>query len=149
MASLLYIRGGVKDTRPRTQKNFEAKDRPSQGQGHSRKCSQKKRFSKKFFSNLKKKVFKNFFQAKKIFKNFFSDDFHLRKTKTDLRKFSARFLTLSNEISTVQKTVLSSSRGQGNFRGQGLQNVSSTTPPLLYIHHFAHRNSPISTKIPS
>ena len=65
-----------------------------------------------------------------------------RKTKM------ARFLAFSNKISTVQKIVLSSSRGQGNFRGpkakakdlrlrgQGLQNVSSMprtssrTPPL-------------------
>ena len=34
-----------------------------------------------------------------------------------VRKFSARFLAFSNEISSVQKIVLSSSRGQGNFRG--------------------------------
>ena len=34
-----------------------------------------------------------------------------------VRKFSVRFLAFSNEISTVQKIVLSSSRGQGNFRG--------------------------------
>ena len=34
-----------------------------------------------------------------------------------VRKFSARFLAFSNEISTVQKIVLSSSPGQGNFRG--------------------------------
>ena len=33
------------------------------------------------------------------------------------RKFSARFLAFSNEISTVQKIVLSSSWGLGNFRG--------------------------------
>ena len=41
----------------------------------------------------------------------------VRKTKKGVRKFSARFLAFSNEISTVQKIVLSSSRGQGNFRG--------------------------------
>ena len=108
--------------RPRTQKNFEAKDRPcrSQDQGprtQAQVFSKKKRFSKNFSSNLKKKVFKNFFQAKKVFKIFFSGDFYLRKTKKGLRKFSARFLSLSNKISTVQKIVLSSSRGQGNFRG--------------------------------
>ena len=33
------------------------------------------------------------------------------------RKFSARCLAFSNEASTVQKIVLYSSRGQGNFRG--------------------------------
>ena len=39
------------------------------------------------------------------------------ENKKGVRKFSARFLVFSNEISTVQKIVLSSSRGQGNFRG--------------------------------
>ena len=37
------------------------------------------------------------------------------ENKKGVRKFSARFLAFSNEISTVQKIVLSSSRGQGNF----------------------------------
>ena len=78
---------------------------------------QKKGFQKNFSSNLKKKVFKIFFQAKKVLKNFFSGDFYLRKTKKGLHKFFARFLALSNKISTVQKILLSSSRGQGNFRG--------------------------------
>ena len=35
--------------------------------------------------------------------------------KKDVRKFSAMFLAFSNEISTVQKIVLSLSRGQNNF----------------------------------
>ena len=39
------------------------------------------------------------------------------ENKKGVRKFSARFLAFSKEISTVQKIVLSSSRGQGNFRG--------------------------------
>ena len=99
----LTTRGGVEDTssrpRPTAQKNFEAKakDRPSrgQGQGHRRKCSPKK----------------------KVFKKFFSGDFHLRKIKKGLRKFSARFPALSNKISRVRKIVLSSSRGRSNFRG--------------------------------
>ena len=39
------------------------------------------------------------------------------ENKKGARKFSAKFLAFSNKISTVQKTVLSSSRGQGNFRG--------------------------------
>ena len=41
----------------------------------------------------------------------------IEENKKGVRKFSARFLAFSNEISTVQKIVLSSSRGQGNFRG--------------------------------
>ena len=39
------------------------------------------------------------------------------ENKKGVRKFSARFLAFSNEISTVQKIVLSSSQGQGYFRG--------------------------------
>ena len=91
--------------RPRTQKKSEAKakdslseDRHSRGQGQE--CSrprtkdtsasappQKKRFSQKFF---KRSLQKNVFQ--KIFQAL-------------------------HEILTIQKIVLSSSRGQGNFRG--------------------------------
>ena len=41
----------------------------------------------------------------------------IEENKKGVRKFSARFLVFSNEISTVQKIVLSSSRGQGNFLG--------------------------------
>ena len=39
------------------------------------------------------------------------------ENKKGVRKLSARFLAFCNEISTVQKIVLSSSRGLGNFRG--------------------------------
>ena len=90
--------------RPRTQKNSKAKDRPSRGQGHRSKCSPKKSLQ-------------NFFSGEKGLQKFFSGDLHLRKTKKGLRKFSARFLAFSNDISTVQKIVLSLSQGQGNFRG--------------------------------
>ena len=41
----------------------------------------------------------------------------IKENKKGIRKFSARILVFSNTISTVQKIVLSSSRGQGNFRG--------------------------------
>ena len=97
--------------RPRTQKNFEVKDRPSRGQGQgpstqTQVFSEKKSLQKLFSGDLKKKV------SKKLF----SGDLHVRKTKKGLRKFSARFLAFFNKISTVQKIVLSSSRGQGNFR---------------------------------
>ena len=39
------------------------------------------------------------------------------ENRKGVRKFSAGFLAFSNKISKVQKIVLSSSRGQGNFRG--------------------------------
>ena len=35
------------------------------------------------------------------------------------------------KILTIQKQVLSSNRGQDNFRGKELQNVSSRIPPLV------------------
>ena len=40
----------------------------------------------------------------------------LEENKKSLPKFSARFLAFFNKISTVQKIVLSSSRGEENFR---------------------------------
>ena len=78
---------------------------------------QKKSLQKFFSGDLKKKGLQNFFSSEKVFKNFFSGDLHLKKTKKGLHRFSARFLVFFNKISTVQKIVLSSSRGQGNFRG--------------------------------
>ena len=105
--------------RPRTQKNFETKDIPSRGQGPRTQTQVffKKRFSKKFFKrSQKKRSSKAFFRQKRSSKFFFRR-FPLEENKKGLRKFSARFLALSNKISTVQKIVLSSSRGQGNIRG--------------------------------
>ena len=124
----MLSRGGVETqgSSPRTQKNFEAKakDRPSRGQGQGPRIqtqvfSEKNKivFKKVFQAISKKKVFKSFFQAKKVFNKFFSGDLHVRKTKKGLRKFSARFLAFFNKISTVQKIVPFSRRGQGNFRG--------------------------------
>ena len=93
--------------RPTTQKNPRPRTDPleaeAKDQGHKQKCSPKKSLQK-------------FFSGEKVFKNFFSGGLHLRKTKKGLRKFFARFLAFLNKISTVQKIVLFSSRGQGNFR---------------------------------
>ena len=72
------------DTLDAKNRNARAK---AKDQGHMRKCSPKKRSSRKFFSRSPKiKVFKNIFQA-------------------------------NYKISTIQKIVLSSSRGQSNFWG--------------------------------
>ena len=87
--------GHKKNPRPRTAfprtDTLEAKDRNArgQGQGHKRKCSpeKKKRSSQKVF---KRSPQKNVFQ--KIFQAL-------------------------HKILTIQKIVLSSSRGQANFRG--------------------------------
>ena len=127
-SSQIYVvtSGGVEDTRleAKAKANYAKKFR-GQGQGQTllrprtqaQVFSKKKKVFKKFFQAISKKGLQKNFQAKKVFKKFFSDDFDLRKTKKDLRKFSAWFLALSNKISTVQKIVLSSSRGQGIFRG--------------------------------
>ena len=147
----MTIGGGVEDTRleakdtkkfrgqgqtllrPRTEM-LEAK---AKDQGHRHKCSPKKKVLKKFFQAISKKR-----SSKKLF---FLGDFHLKKTKKGLRKFSTRFLPLSNKILTVQKIVLSSSRGQGNFRGleasrprQRTLNLSSRPKPSC-------RTSPLMT----
>ena len=108
-------------SRPRTQKISRPRPRTdpleAKDQGHRRKCSQKKRSSNFFFRRSQKKVFKNFFHAKKVFKKFLSGDLYLRKPKK-------RSLQIFRKVSGVfqrnfngSKIVLSSSRGQGNFRG--------------------------------
>ena len=132
---------------------LEAKDRNARGQGKRLK-TQTQVFSKKkglqiFFQTISKKsVFKQIFQA---------------ISERGIQKRSSQvFRKVSNEILRVQKIVLLSSRGQGNFRGlealrqgqgldlrgqgQGFQNVSSRTslrwktssrtPPLLKIRNF-------------
>ena len=83
-------------SRPRTGM-FEAKD-----QGHKRKCSPKKKgLHKTFLSDLKKK--------KRSSQKFF-------KRSPQKNVFQKIFQAL-HKILTIQKTVLSSSRGQANFRG--------------------------------
>ena len=135
--------------RPRTQKKSEAKakakdslseDRHSRGQGQE--CSRprprtkdtsasalqkkKKRSSQKFFRRSPKK--------KRSSQKFF-------KRSPRKHVFQKIFQAL-HKILTIQKLVLSSSRGQANFREReasrprpSLQNVSSRTssrtPPLL------------------
>ena len=101
-------------SRPRTDP-LEAK---AKDQGHRRKYSPKKKegLEKSFSSDLKTRSSKNFFRQKRSSKNFYRR-FPLEDTKKGLRKFSAKFLALSNKILMVQKIVLFSSREQGNFRG--------------------------------
>ena len=119
----MKTRGGVEDTRLKAKdtKNFDAKakNRPSRGQGPRTQTQvfSKKRSSKFFFRRSQKKVFKNFFHAKKVFKKFLSGDLYVRKPKK-------RFLQIFRKVSGVfqrnfngSKVVLSSSRGQGYFRG--------------------------------
>ena len=111
-------------SRTRTQINFEAKakDRSCRGQGQGPRTQtqvfkKKKRSSKFFFRRSQKKDLQKLFQAKNVFKNFFSGNLYLRKPKK-------RSLQIFRMVSGVfqrnfngSKIVLSSSRGQGNFRG--------------------------------
>ena len=111
--------------RPRTQKNFEAKAKDrlteplkakAKDQGHRRKCSQKK--NSIFFSgDLKKKGLQKFFSGDKGLQNFFFRrslrEETKKRTSQIFRKVSGNFQRNFNG----SKIVLSSSRGQGNFRG--------------------------------
>ena len=78
---------------------------------------QKKRYSKKIFKRSQKKSSKIFFRQKRFSKKFFSGDFHLRKTKKRLSQIFCEVSGAFQQNFTCQKIVLSSSRGQGNFRG--------------------------------
>ena len=120
----MKTRGGVKDTRLKAKdtKNFEAKakNRPSRGQGprtQTQVFSKKKRSSKFFFRRSQKKVFKNFFQAKKVFKKLLSGDLYLRKPKKRSLQIFCKVSGVFQRNFNGSKIVLSSSRGQGNFRG--------------------------------
>ena len=86
-------------SRPRTGM-LEAK---AKDQGHKRKCSPKKKWSsQKFFRRSQKK-------KKRSSQNFF-------KRSPQKNVFQKIFQVL-HKILTIQKIVLSSSRGQANFRG--------------------------------
>ena len=71
------VESRTQGSRPRTQKNFEAKDRPSRGQGQGPRTQtqvfSKKKCSKIFYSgDLKKKGLQNFFSGEKdLQKSFF------------------------------------------------------------------------------
>ena len=110
--------------RPRTQKKSEAKDshfedRHSLGQGQ--KCS-RPRTKDTSASALQKK--------KKSSQKFFK--------RSPLKNIFQKIFQALHKILTIQKIVLSSSRGQANFRGleasrprPRTSNLSSRTPPLI------------------
>ena len=102
--------------RPRTQKKSEAKakdslseDRHSRGQGQ--KCSRPRPRTKDTSASAlqKKKVFTKIFQA-------ISKKKKKKKRSPQKNVFQKHFQAL-HKILTIQKIVLSSSRGQANFRG--------------------------------
>ena len=72
-------------------------------QGHKRKCSPKKKgLHKNFSGDLQKK-------KKKVFTKFFK--------RSPLKNVFQTIFQALHKILTIQKIVLSSSRGQANFRG--------------------------------
>ena len=101
-------RGGVKDTRleakAKDTKKSEAKDSLSEDR-HSRGQGQGPRTQAQVLSKKKKKK-----KKKGLHKNFSSD---LHKKNVFQKNFQAL-----HKILTIQKIVLSSSRGQANFRGR-------------------------------
>ena len=128
-ASFTEVESRTQGSRPRTQKKSEAKakdslseDRHSRGQGQEcsrprprtkdtkRKCSPKKKkkkgLHKNFSGDLQKKKKK---KKKRSSQKFF-------KRSPQKNAFQKIFQPL-HKILTFQKTVLSSSRGQANFRG--------------------------------
>ena len=119
--------------RPRTQKKSEAKaknslseDRHSRAQGQE--CSRPRTKVTSASALQKKKGLQKFFQAiskkkKGLHKNFSGD---LKKKKRSSQKLFRRsqkkdviqkIFQALHKILTIQKIVLSSSRGQANFRG--------------------------------
>ena len=86
--------GHKKNSRPRADP-LEAK---AKDQGHRRKCSPKKK-------------------KKKVFKKFFSGDLYLRKPKKRSLQIFRKVSGVFQQNFNGSKIVLSSSRGQGNFRG--------------------------------
>ena len=143
----------VKDTRLEAKaKDSPSEDRPSRGQGtgmleakdqgRKRNCSPKKRFSKIFFRRSQKKrspkiFFRRSPKKKKKKNNKRSPNKFFRQTpKTRCLK---KLFQAIYKILTIQKIVLSSSRGQAIFedlrlRGQGLQNVSSRPRTSSGLH---------------
>ena len=117
----MFIRGGVEDTRPRTQKKSEAKakdslfeNRHSRGQGQE--CSRPRpRTKNTSASALQKKngLHKNFSgnlqKKKRSSQKFFK--------QSPLKNVFQKMFQALHKILTFQKIVLSSSRGQANFRG--------------------------------
>ena len=123
---MLIIRGGVEDTRleAKDTKKIRGQGQPFRGQtlsrprtgmleakakdqGHQRKCSpkkQKKRSSQKFFRRSPKKK-----KKKRSSQKFFK--------RSPLKNVFQTIFQALHKILTFQKIVLSSSRGQANFRG--------------------------------
>ena len=130
-------------SRPRTQKNFEAKakDRPCRGQCQGPRTQtqvfSKKKVLKIFFQAISKKGLQKFFQAKNVFKNFFQAISTCENQKKVFADFPQGFWRFPTKFQRFKNSAVLEPR-TGDFRGleawgQGLQNVSLSTPPLVFI----------------
>ena len=81
-------------SRPRTG-ILEAKN-----QGHKRKCSPKKRFSKNFFKRFPKKT------SKKVFKKIFAGDLQLRNTQKPFANFLRAFWRFSTKLHWLKNSAV-------------------------------------------
>ena len=124
-------------SRPRTGM-LEAKDRNARGQGPR---TQAQVLPKK----KKKKVFTKIFQAISKKKKRSSQKFFKRSPRKNV--FQKIFQAL-HKILTIQKILLSSSRGQANFRGleASRPRTSSRTPPLPTVTTFTQLKDLIGRK---
>ena len=139
--------GHKKNPRPRTAfprtDTLEAKDRNARGQGQGPRTQAQvlsKKKKKKVFTNIfqaiskkkKKGLHKNFsgdLQKKKKKKKVFTKIFRAISTKTRFPKnFSSAPQNFNNSKTSQDRPVFEDLRP----RGQGLQNLSSRTPPLSF-----------------
>ena len=146
LSPLAYSRGGFEDTRLEAKAKDTKKIR-GQGQGQpfrgqtlsrgqgprtqsaSALQKKKKRSSQKFFRQSPKKKKKGKRSSQKFFK------------RSPLKNVFQKIFQALHKILTFQKIVLSSSRGQANFRGleASRPRTSSRTPPLAYSAAFFMR----------
>ena len=107
--------------RPGTQKNFEAQDRPSRGQGTRIKDTdasvlQKKDLQKFFSGDLKKKGVKKYFSGDEGLQKVLFRRSLLEKPKKRSSQILCKVSGVFQRNFNGSKIVLSSSRGQGNYR---------------------------------
>ena len=118
-----------KNPRPRPRRAFprtdtlEAKDRNARGQG------QEPRTQVQVLSKKKKGLHKNFLgdlQKKKVFTKIFQA---ISTKKRFPKNFSSASQNFNNSKNSADRPIFEDLRPRG--QGQGLQNVSSRTPPLV------------------
>ena len=109
------VESRTQGSRPKTQKNFEAKakDRPSLGQGQGPRTQtqvfskKKKGLQKFFFRRSQKKGPQNFFSGKKgLQKTFFRQSLLEETKKKGLFRFSARFLLFPTKFQRFKNTAV-------------------------------------------